>query len=354
MKEKETIEALRVAIKVKHYSIKTFESYAGHVKAYIRFLRGNTYGPDISPEAKIEAFLTYRAMTGNISASTQDQALNALLFLYKTVFRMEVEGKIDAVRAKKAKRLPVVLSRDEVALIFNEMTGNNGLMASVLYGCGLRLKECLCLRVKDIDFERGQVIVRSGKGNKDRITMLPERLSAPLMAQVDRVASQHAIDLKKGYGRVDLPNALSRKYPNAAKEFAWQYIFPSKNIIKSKEGGMIRHHVHEDNLPKAVKRAVSRAGIHKRVTCHIFRHSFATHLLEAGYDIRTVQELLGHKDVSTTMIYTHVMQKKCAVRSPFDDLGEEVPTGPGMVSGIGREVERSPARGEIQRTNILH
>ena len=354
MNEKEAIEKLRVAVRVKYYSPKTFEAYAGHVRAYIRFLRVNSYGPNISIEAKIEAFLTHRAKDGNISASTQNQAMNALLFLYKTVFRMEVDGKIDAVRAKKAKRLPVVLTRDEVNLIFSEMNGVNGLMASVLYACGLRLKECLCLRVKDIDFGQRHIIVREGKGNKDRVGMLPERLTSALMAQVDRVASQHFIDKKRGFGRVDLPNALSRKYPKANMEFIWQYVFPSKNIIKASEGTMIRHHIHEDNLPRAVKRAASRAGIHKRVSCHVFRHSFATHLLEAGYDIRTVQELLGHKDVSTTMIYTHVMEKKCAVRSPFDDLTEEIPKGPGMANAVGRVATRSGVIEGIERAEIIH
>lgn len=354
MTEKEAIEKLRVAVKVKHYSLRTFEAYATWVKQYIFFIRVNKYGDNILPSKKIEAFLTHIATTRNISPSTQNQALNALLFLYKTVFRMEVDGRIDAVRAKKEKRLPVVLTRNEVNLVLSEMSGVNGLMASVLYGCGLRLKECLRLRVKDIDFERGQVIVREGKGKKDRVTMLPERLISPLRAQIDKVESQHSIDLKAGFGRVDLPGALSRKYPNADRELIWQYIFPSKNIIKSHEGKMIRTHVHEDNLPKAVKRATSRAGIRKRVSCHIFRHSFATHLLEAGYDIRMVQELLGHKDVSTTMIYTHVMQQKCNVRSPFDDLMEEVPRGPGWANGEVREIVRSTGREEMERPEILH
>ncbi len=354
MNEKKTLEKLEKAIRVKHYSVKTYEAYAGWVKQYISFLRVNTYGVDLLPSLKIEAFLTHIAETRNITASTQNQALSALLFLYKTVFRMEVDGNIDAVRAKKPKRLPVVMTRNEVTLLLNEMNGVNGLMASVLYGCGLRLKECLRLRIKDIDFERGQVIVREGKGNKDRVTMLPERLNCSLSAQIDNVENQHRIDLANGHGRVDLPNALSRKYPNADKELLWQYVFPSKNIIKSRAGKMIRTHVHEDNLPKAVKRAASRAGIRKRVSCHVFRHSFATHLLEAGYDIRIVQELLGHKDLSTTMIYTHVMQKKCTVRSPYDELTEEVPKGPGVVNGMDRVVPRSPVRDEIQRPKTLH
>jgi integron integrase len=354
MNEKKTLKKLERSIRLKHYSVKTYEAYAGWVKQYIYFLRVNTYGVDLLPSLKIEAFLTHIAETKNITASTQNQALSALLFLYKTVFKIEVDGTIDAVRAKKPTRLPVVMTRDEVNLVLNEMNGVNGLMASVLYGCGLRLKECLRLRVKDVDFGRGQVIVREGKGNKDRITMLPERLVSPLKAQIDKVESQHNIDLKKGCGRVDMPNALSKKYPNADKELIWQYVFPSKNIIKSKEGKMIRTHLHEDNLPKAVKRAASRSGIRKRVTCHVFRHSFATHLLEVGYDIRTVQELLGHKDVSTTMIYTHVMQKKCAIRSPYDDLTEETPKGPGMVNTMDRVVPRRPDREEIQRPKILH
>ncbi|MCK4786229.1 MAG: integron integrase [Desulfobacteraceae bacterium] len=354
MNKKKTLEELKKSIRVKHYSVKTYDAYAGWVKQYILFLRVNAYGAGLLPSLKIEAFLTHIAETRNISAATQNQALNALLFLYKTVFRMEVDGKIDAVRAKKPKRLPVVMTREEVNLVLNEMNGVNGFMASVLYGCGLRLKECLCLRVKDVDFERGQVIVREGKGDKDRVVMLPERLVPSLRAQIDKVESQHLIDLKNSYGRVDLPNALSRKYPNAEREFIWQYIFPSKNIIKSREGKMIRTHVHEDNLPRAVKRAASRAGIRKKVSCHVFRHSFATHLLEVGYDIRTVQELLGHKDVSTTMIYTHVMQKKCSIRSPYDDLTEETPKGPGMVNTIDRVVPRSPVGEETQKLKTLH
>ena len=354
MNEKDTLARLKEKVFVKHYSIKTFDAYASHVRAYIHFLRVNGYGPDMSPEKKIEAFLTYRAKTGNISASTQNQALNALIFLYKRVFGLKVNGEIDAVRAKKPKRLPVVMSRDEVNLVLNEMSGVNGLMAAVLYGCGLRLKECLRLRVKDIDFARGQVIVREGKGSKDRITMLPERLVSHFKSQIDKIGSQHSIDLKKGCGRVDMPNALSKKYPDADREFMWQYVFPSKNIIKSKEGKMIRTHVHEDNLPKAVKRAALKSGIRKRVSCHIFRHSFATHLLEVGYDIRTIQELLGHKDISTTMIYTHVMQKKCTVRSPYDDLTKESPKRPGVVNTIDRDMPESSVRDEIQRPEILH
>ena len=354
MNEKETLLRLKEKVIMKHYSINTYAAYASWVRQYILFLRVNEYGVDILPSAKIEAFLTHIANTRNISAATQNQAMNALMFLYKIVFGMEVDGKIDAVRAKKEKSLPVVLTRDEVALVINEMSGTNGLMASVLYGSGLRLKECLRLRVKDVDFARGQVIVREGKGNKDRITMLPERLASSLKAQIDKVESQHSIDLKKGYGSVDMPNALSRKYPNAEKELLWQYIFPSKNIIESRDGKMIRTHVHEDNLPKAVKRAASRSGIRKRVTCHIFRHSFATHLLEAGYDIRSIQELLGHKDLSTTMIYTHVMQQKCNVRSPFDDLREDVPRGPGMVDTIDRDIPERPVRGEMKSLVNLH
>ena len=354
MNEKKTLEELEKVIRLKHYSLKTYEAYAGWVKQYIYFLRINSYKVDLLPSLKIEAFLTHIAETRYISASTQNQALNALLFLYKTVFKIEVDGKIDAVRAKKPKRLPVVMTRDEVNLVLNEMSGANGLMASVLYGTGLRLKECLRLRIKDIDFARGQVIVREGKGNKDRVTMLPERLVSPLKSQIDKVESQHNMDFKKGFGRVDLPNALSKKYPNADMELIWQYVFPSKTIIKSREGKMIRTHVHEGNLPKAVKRAVLRSGIRKRVSCHVFRHSFATHLLEVGYDIRTVQELLGHKDVSTTMIYTHVMQKKCNVRSPFDDLTEEAPKDPGILNTIDSAVPRSPVTEEIQRPKTLH
>lgn len=320
MNEKDTLEKLKEKIVIKHYLIKTFKAYSSHIKKYIRFLRKTNSLVSSSPENKIEAFLTHITKKGNVSASTQNQAMNALVFLYKIVFQVELSGSIDAVRAKKAKRLPVVLTKEEVRLILSEISGVNGLMASLLYACGLRLKEVLCLRIKDIDFGQGYLIIREGKGNKDRVPMLPKKLEASLRAQIDRVSNQHDLDIKKGFGQVDLPSALAYKYPHANKELLWQYVFPSKNIIKSYEGVMIRHHAHEDNLPRAVKRAAKRARILKRVTCHVFRHSFATHLLETGYDIRTVQELLGHKDVSTTMVYTHVMQKKCSIQSPYDCL----------------------------------
>ena len=270
--------------------------------------------------AEIEAFLTHLAKDEHVSASTQNQAFNALLFLYRNVLQIDLPVPLQALRAKRAQHLPTVLSRGEVIQILNSMQGIHKLMAQLLYGCGLRLMECLRLRVKDIDFEQSQIVVRDGKGEKDRLTMLPATLVEPLKAQVSYVERLHARDLAEGFGSVELPFALARKYPNADKELAWQFVFPSNRLSTDPRNGITRrHHLDPSGLQRAVKAAVKLARINKPVSPHTFRHCFATHLLEAGYDIRTVQELLGHKDVKTTMIYTHVLNRgPKAVRSPLD------------------------------------
>ena len=273
-------------------------------------------------EPEINAFLTHLATKEKVSASTQNQALSALLFLYRHVLGREVGDLGEVIRARKPKRLPVVMTRDEVKAVLTNLTGDKWLMASLMYGAGLRLMECLRLRVQDIDFSRNEILVRDGKGAKDRITMLPESLKAPLQQHLKTVKAIHKRDLADGWGRVHLPDALDHKYPNAPKEWRWQWIFPQENRWKNpKTGEEGRHHVHESIIQKAVNGAVKRVGLAKRATCHTFRHSFATQLLESGYDIRTVQELLGHKDVKTTMIYTHVLNRGGkGVKSPVDDL----------------------------------
>lgn len=270
--------------------------------------------------AEINAFLTDLAVNGNVSASTQNQAFSAILFLYQKVLECE-PGRIEGViRANRPRRLPVVLSKPEVRKVINELTGVYELIARILYGAGLRLLEALRLRVKDIDFGRNEIIIYEGKGDKDRRTMLPEAIKADLRRHLETVRRLHEKDLSRGFGRVYLPNALERKLPNAASEWVWQYTFPSTTMSKDPRTGVIRrHHVHEGSVSREITAAVRRSGIQKRATSHSFRHSFATHLLEAGYDIRTVQELLGHEDVSTTMIYTHVLNKGGkGVISPLD------------------------------------
>ena len=273
-------------------------------------------------EPEINAFLTHLAVKENVSASTQNQALSALLFLYRHGIGREVGDLGNVVRARKPMRLPVVMTRDEVKTVLAQLSGDKWLMASLMYGAGLRLMECLRLRVQDIDFARNEILIRDGKGAKDRITMLPETLKAPLREHLKRVKAIHDRDLAENWGRVQMPDALDRKYPNAPADWRWQWVFPQENRWKNtKTGEEGRHHVHETILQRAVKEAVRKAEVIKNVGCHSFRHAFATHLLEAGYDIRTIQDLLGHKDVSTTMIYTHVLNKGGhGVRSPVDRL----------------------------------
>jgi integron integrase len=314
---KKLLDQVRDTLRLKHYSIRTENSYVDWIRRYILF--HNKRHPREMGAPEVQAFLTHLAVKENVAASTQNQALSALLFLYREVLHKDL-GPIDALRAQKPKRLPTVLTKDEVRKVIGNLSGTHRLMASLLYGSGLRLMECLRLRVKDVDFARRAIIVRDGKGEQDRVTMLPESLIAPLQEHLQRVKRLHEEDLAKGYGSVYLPDALDRKYPNASREWIWQYVFPSDHLSTDPRSGVVRrHHLDESGLQKAVRAAARAAGINKRVTCHTFRHSFATHLLENGYDIRTVQELLGHKDVKTTMIYTHVLQRGgLAVRSPLD------------------------------------
>ncbi len=271
---------------------------------------------------EIEAFLTHLALDFKVASSTQDQAFNALLFLYRQVLNMNLDDQINAVRAKRPLRLPTVLSKDETLRVIKALDAVHGLMAMLLYGSGLRLMECIRLRVKDIDFSSNEIIVRDGKGARDRATVLPENAKPGLEDHLQKVKLLHQNDLAKGYGRVYLPGALERKYPNANRQWGWQYVFPSKSLSRDPRTGEIRrHHINVSTLHKAVKKAAHLAGVNKPVSSHTFRHSFATHLLEDGHDIRTVQELLGHQDVSTTMIYAHVLKKgPNAVKSPLDTI----------------------------------
>jgi integron integrase len=273
-------------------------------------------------EPEMNQFLTHLAVKEHVSASTQNQALSALLFLYRYVIGREVGDLGEVIRARKPTRLPIVMTRDEVKAVMANLAGDKWLTAALIYGAGLRLMECLHLRVQDIDFSRNEILVRDGKGAKDRITMLPESLKKPLHEHLQRVRTIHEKDLSGGWGRVLMPNALDRKYPNAPAEWRWQWVFPQENRwINTQTGQEGRHHVDESILQKAFKDAVQKADIVKRATCHTLRHSFATHLLEDGHDIRTIQELLGHKDVRTTMIYTHVLNRGGhGVRSPVDSL----------------------------------
>ena len=273
-------------------------------------------------EPEINAFLTHLAVKEEVSASTQNQALSALLFLYRHVLGRTIGDLGEVIRARRPQRLPVVLTREEVKAVLTHLRNDKWLMASLMYGAGLRLMECLRLRVQDIDFERSEITVRDGKGAKDRRTMLPESLKRPLQEHLKTVRAIHDQDLADGWGRVQMPDALDRKYPTAPADWRWQWVFPQESRWRNTSTGAEgRHHIDESLVQRAVKDAVGSAGIVKRATCHTFRHSFATHLLEAGYDIRTVQELLGHQDVRTTMIYTHVLNRGGkGVRSPADTL----------------------------------
>jgi len=312
------LDRVRHKIRLKHYSIRTEEAYVSWIKRYIYF--HNKRHPKDMGREEIEVFLTDLAVKANVSASTQNQAFNALLFLYEQVLNMKVSDNINALRAKRPQRLPTVLTYDETLAIIDGMTGVFQLMVKLIYGCGLRGIECVRLRVKDIDFEMNQIIIRDGKGKKDRVTMLPEDVQPALREHLRYVKTLHEKDLADGYGSTYLPYALAKKYKNADRDWGWQYIFPSKTLsVDPRSGTKRRHHMHLDSVNKSVKKATRIAGITKTVSSHTFRHSFATHLLQDGYDIRTIQELLGHKDVSTTMIYTHVLNRGGrAVRSPLD------------------------------------
>lgn len=314
------LDLVRERIRTKHYSIRTEETYVGWIKKFIFF--HNKRHPAEMGKLEMEQFLTYLAVERNVASSTQNQALAALLFMYKEVLQMEPPWVENVTRAKKPQRLPVVLTKTEVSQLLENVPLSYQLQVKLLYGCGLRLMELVRLRVQDIDFGYHSITVRAGKGYKDRVVMLPPSIIEALQAQLTETKRIHDIDLSNGYGEVYLPNALDRKYPNANKTFAWQYVFPSRNIVTDpRSGKKRRHHMHEQALQRAIRQAASRANIHKKVTPHTLRHSFATHLLESGYDIRTIQELLGHKNVETTMIYTHVLkQGGKGVTSPLENL----------------------------------
>jgi integron integrase len=314
------LDQVRDAIRTLHYSIRTEEAYLLWVKKFILF--HHKRHPLEMGEQEVSEFLTHLAVDRNVAASTQNQALSALTFLYRVVLDRPLEWLDDLVRAKRPARLPVVFTRDEVRAVLAQLEGTKWLMASLLYGSGLRLMECVRLRVKDVDCAMSQLIVRDGKGQKDRATVLPAALQDPLKQHLARVKVLHDQDLKEGFGRVYLPYSLERKYPHADRQLGWQYVFPASQRGPDPRSGVVRrHHAAETVLQRAVRGAIGRAGLTKPGSCHTFRHSFATHLLEAGYDIRTVQELLGHQDVSTTMIYTHVLNKGGqGVRSPIDVL----------------------------------
>jgi integron integrase len=312
-------ERLIAEIRSRQYSIRTEQAYSDWILRFLLFT--SVCSEHEITVDKISIFIEYLAVKRNVSASTQSQALNALVFLFRHVLKRELDEDINFQRAKKPKRLPVVLSRGEVNdLLAGVAHDIHRLMASLMYGAGLRLMECVRLRVCDIDFDYGQIIVRAGKGNKDRVVPLPASLIDSLSTQVANVVRLHKNDLAAGYGEVVLPGALAKKYKNAAKEPRWQYLFPSVKLStdpRSKK--VMRHHLHENNIQKSVKKSADLIGLTKKVSCHALRHSFATHLLESGYDIRTVQELLGHADVSTTMIYTHVLNiGGRGVKSPLD------------------------------------
>jgi len=314
------LERLHDALRVRHYSSRTEEAYAYWVIRFVRFHQ--LRHPDTMGEEEVNAFLTWLAVEGGVAASTQTQALSAILFLYRNVLGRELGELGDLVRARRPRRLPVVLSRSEVKRVLDFLSPERGLVVSLLYGSGLRLLECLQLRVKDLDFGRHELTVRDGKGAKDRVTVLPQALERRLMEHLEGVRALHTRDLKEGWGRVVLPQALDRKYVNAASDWGWQWVFPQERRWRDrKTGEQGRHHIDESLIQRAVREAVLRAGLTKPATCHSFRHSFATHLLESGADIRTVQELLGHSNVKTTMIYTHVLNRgPCGILSPIDLL----------------------------------
>lgn len=314
------LDQVREHIRLKHYSIRTERVYCEWVKRYIRF---HQYRHPLEMGApEVEAFLSDLAVRRDVSASTQNQALAALLFLYKQVLRQDLPWLGEVVRAKKPARLPVVLSMEEVHLILELLDGQVGLVARLLYGGGMRLLEGIRLRVKDVDFSRNEIIIRDGKGQKDRVTVMPASLVGPLKQHIARTRMLHDQELAEGRGDVYLPDALARKYPKAPWEWAWQYVFPASSLsVDPRSGAVRRHHLDEKRVQRAFKRAVKTSGIAKLATPHTLRHSFATHLLESGQDIRTVQELLGHADVKTTMIYTHVLNRGgLAVLSPLDRM----------------------------------
>jgi len=314
------LDRVREAIRARHYSRRTEKAYVGWIKRYI-FFHGKRHPAEMGG-AEVTRFLTALAVDGRVAASTQNQALNALLFLYRIVLEQDLPWLDQVIRAQRPIHLPIVLTRDEVRRVLAHLDGPPCLIVLLLYGAGLRLLEAAELRVKDVDVATNEILIRNGKGAKDRMTMLPAVAKAGVVAQLDAVRRQHREDLQRGAGWVALPDALARKYPNAGRELGWQWVFPAtRHYVDRVSGQRRRHHLHESVIQRAVKKALRQAEIPKPASCHTFRHSFATHLLEDGHDIRTVQELLGHRDVSTTMIYTHVLNRgPAAVRSPADRL----------------------------------
>jgi integron integrase len=321
-KEKKLLDQVRDVLRLKHYSIHTERSYCDWIKKYVLFHHMTSRHDLENGEQKIEQFLTHLAVNKNIAPATQNQAMNALVFLYKKVLKVPLNDEINAVRAAKKLNIPVVMTREEVRQVITVMEGVPQLIVKILYGSGLRIMEAVRIRVQDVDYSMKQICVRSGKGGKDRITTFSETIIPFLDNHLAKVKTLHEQDLAEGYGAVYLPYALSRKYLNAENEFNWQYVFPSRNLSQDPRSGKTRrHHVDPSVVNKAIKTAAKKVGIKKRISAHTFRHSFATHLLERGTDIRTIQALLGHKDVATTMIYTHVLQQGGhGVASPLDDL----------------------------------
>ena len=317
---KQTLEEAKNAIRLRHFSLSTEKTYLGWIARFKTFLKDRD--PQRLEANDMKNYLTHLALHGRVSASTQNQAFNALLFLYRHILHKEVDDLTSVVRAKRKINLPTVLSRDEAKSLLSYLNGVYLLMGQLMYGCGLRLMECLRLRIKDIDFENNLLMVRSGKGEKDRALMIPEKIREELMKHVASVKEIHDQDMKMGYGEVSLPDALEKKYPNAPKEWGWQWLFPAEKLsVDPRTGKVMRWHIHPSAIQRAVKEAVLKANLPKMASCHTLRHSFATHLLEAGHNIRTIQELLGHKHVNTTMIYTHVIRKKPSdIRSPLDGL----------------------------------
>ncbi|MCF7848407.1 MAG: integron integrase [Kiritimatiellales bacterium] len=314
------MDQVREVLRYHHYAYRTEQTYCEWIKRYLKFYDYKKH-PQEMGAAEVERYLSHLATSGKVAASTQRQALNAIIFLYREVLDIEL-GDISPMRSKKQRHPPTVLTQTEVQQVLRNMEGTHRLMAQLLYGCGLRLMECIRLRIQDVDFGQGRIFVRGGKGGKDRTVVLPESVRLALAEHVEKVKLLHEADLRAGFGEVYIPEALARKYPNACCETGWQYVFPSKNrSTDPRSGKEMRHHVMESGLQKAVKTAVRKAGIAKRAGCHTLRHSYATHLLENGVNIRMVQELMGHADVKTTEIYTHVMSKDLdAVRSPLDLL----------------------------------